>query len=482
MEGKKIGSFPVIILLTTLLVVSVLLYSSLVTAGPYLDSAHGNTSYGVNRSSIDSLGYAKANCAHCHEKHASIGGTEPDPTGGPSKWCLLATNFSGKTTKLYSQSDSVCFYCHIVAGTYQSPAFYNYSYSITFGGNPDTTPNNIFDTFNSTSYHNLYDVYRLITGLYGSKTFPNFPADSNPCSGCHNVHIAKRSSGKPTGSYDPAISAISKPSDHSNLWGDDASERLNPNFTTKYQAPYRYGSSSAYEPDGSTTTNGSNLTDFNTFCTDCHNATNTIYSTTLGRNLKKIDWVTTGGETGGDKHGKNVATDTAAGNIHLKAPYLGVWTTAGLVLACTDCHEPHGSPNVFLLRNEINGGVLSNSITAFDPNICSQYLYSGCKVYSTDGNKVLGWLCRSCHKDDNMMAPATYPTPNTWKEVHHYGTDFPYERTRCYRCHPTSSGEPISCNCCHYHGSSTTDYGTDYPCICDPIPCDLNPPVDRKTF
>ncbi len=449
------------------------------SSGPYLNSAHGNytpsPAYGVLRTSLSTPpnDYGRGNCAHCHEQHASIGGSEPAPTGGPDKYELLANNFSGKTTNLYAQSDSVCFYCHIVTGTYQSPVFYNYSYSITFAGNPDTTPTNIFGTFNSTSYHNLYAVFRFITGLSGSHpNFSNFPSDSNPCSGCHNVHIAKRSCGKPTGSYDPTKSSISRPSDHSNLWGDDASERLNPNFTTSYQAPYWYGSTTAYEPANNTTYDGSNLPDYNTFCTDCHNATNTIYSTTLGRNLKKIDWLTSAGELGGDKHGKNAATDTAAANIHLKNPYLGVWTAAGLVLACTDCHEPHGSPNVFLLRNEVNGGVLSNSITAFSLNLCS---FPG-----TDGNKVLGWLCKRCHKDDNEIAPATYPTPNTWKEVHHYGTGYPYIRTRCYMCHSAARGEPITCNCCHYHGSSTTDYGAAYPCYVDGLVC--NAPYDRHTF
>jgi hypothetical protein len=456
-----------------------MLYPDKVSSGPYLDSAHGS-SYGVLRTSLSTPpnDYGQGNCAHCHEQHASIGGAEPAPTGGPDKYELLANNFSGKTTNPYAQSDSVCFYCHIVTGTYQSPAFYNYSYSITFAGNPDITPNNIFNTFNSTSYHNQYDVFRFITGLSGSHpNFSNFPSDSNPCSGCHNVHIAKRSCGKPTGSYDPTKSAISRPSDHSNLWGDDASERLKPNFTTSYQAPYWYGSAN-YEPNNSTTYDGTNLPDYNTFCTDCHNATNTIYSTRLVRNLKKIDWITSAGESGGDKHGKNVATDTAAAKIHLKNPYLGVWTTAGLVLACTDCHEPHGSANVFLLRNEVNGGVLSNSITAFSLNLCS---FPG-----TDGNKVLGWLCNRCHKNDYDIDPGNYPDPNgnSWKYVHHIGCDFPYDPVSCMNCHWTGNHEPISCNCCHYHGSSTTDYGAAYPCKITPTICDTCTPIviDRRTF
>lgn len=57
------------------------------------------------------------------------------------------------------------------------------------------------------------------------------------------------------------------------------------------------------EPNSSTTQDGSNLTDMVSFCTDCHNTTNTIYSTTLGRNLKYIDW-------NNEKHGLGDATNT----------------------------------------------------------------------------------------------------------------------------------------------------------------------------
>lgn len=58
------------------------LFSRSACAGDYLNSAHGNSSYGVERISTASLGYSKGNCAHCHEQHASIGGEEPEPARG----------------------------------------------------------------------------------------------------------------------------------------------------------------------------------------------------------------------------------------------------------------------------------------------------------------------------------------------------------------------------------------------------------------
>jgi hypothetical protein len=445
------------------------------TSGSYLDSAHGNnqgsdTGYGVKRNATGfPSDYARGNCAHCHEQHASIGGAEPAPTGGPDKYCLLSNNFdTSATANPYAQSDDVCFYCHTTSiATLQSSAFNNYTYSITFGGNPDTTPNNIFDTFNSTSYHNLYDIFRLITGLYGSKSFSSFPADSNPCSGCHNVHIAKKSCGKPSGSYDPTKSAISKPSDHNNLWGDDTSERMNV-YTSLYQAPYWYGSTTDYEPDDSTTIDGSNLVDYVTFCTDCHDNSNTIGSTTLGRNLKTINWDI-------EKHGKGVSDGTncyCTNTTGFLSPYptactatcttltcdpngcdpptcsprpsLGCCSSSAdcsspnIVLACTDCHEPHGAPNVVLIRKEVNGGTLSGQITTLPT--------------TGTGNSELGYLCARCHTEDT-------PGSNNWGSVHHNE----YIAFGCngtgVMCHGIVPGDFLSSTCsyCHYHGSVVTD-------------------------
>ncbi|MBW2739579.1 MAG: cytochrome c3 family protein [Deltaproteobacteria bacterium] len=344
-----------------------------------LDSAHGNSTYGVDRTSTSQ--YATGHCAHCHEQHASIGGEQPDPKEAmpaPSKFCLLADNFSGQFTNPYAQSDNACFYCHCV-GTYQTTAFDNYSYGRTFGGNPDATPASVMDAFNiiAGSYHNLNDVLNFAKSTSGWPS--TFTADSNPCSACHNVHIAQRSCGKPAGSYDPTKSAISKPSDHGNLWGnDDGSERMDA-YTSNYRAPFYVGAiptadPTLHEPDGvsglisSNEVKGLNLPDYVTFCTDCHNATNSITSHALGT-LKIINWAV-------DQHGKTNGIGSADGD--LKAPYTSDGKSTGtqvngtnFVLSCLDCHEPHGSSNEYLLRTTVNGTAVSIPSTGRWYNFCS---------------------------------------------------------------------------------------------------------------
>jgi hypothetical protein len=430
-KGRIIFSAIFFVFSTMLLALCCILYPDSVNSGSYMNSAHGDSSYGVNRSATAVFGYAKGNCAHCHEQHAMIGGSEPDPAGGsPSKFCLLADNFSGKTTKPYSQSDNVCFYCHISTNTLQSPSFSNYSYSITFGGNPDTTPNNIFDAFNSLSYHNLNDTYRFITGLSGSHpNFTNFPSDSNPCSGCHNIHIAQKSCGKPSGSFDTTKSAISKPSDHGNLWGDSAGEKMS-DYTGGYQAPY-YNSAVTYEPDGSGSSDPSKLPNYVTFCTDCHNSTNSIYSTVIqilfSRNVYTINFAN-------EMHGGFVATYCSkSGQSLLAVPYDGLTKCGQYVLSCTDCHEPHGSPNNFLVRKQVNNGTVT--VTQYGDGL------------GPDGrdNKEWVYLCGRCHTNLNVGDLHTHPTGGG---------------LGCMNCH-AGGGTYRNCMDCHFHGNSSID-GTPY--------------------
>jgi hypothetical protein len=410
--------------------VSLALFASLAlpplpaSAGPYANSAHGNNpgpdllsnnGYGVLRTIFIGT-YVRGNCAHCHEQHASIGGVEPAPAGGsPSGYLLLSTGFSGKQTNTvpYGKDDNVCFYCHATTGSVQqSGGITNNNYGATFGG-ATAESTSIMAAFNQASYHNLYDLKRYITGVSGSKSFSNFPAGSNPCSGCHNVHIAKANKRTPG---DPTYTAISKPSAHNSLWGDDTSpnERMTA-YGTAYQ-PLYYTGSTNLEPDGVSNvkaTQAAKTPDYNVFCIDCHNSSNLIYSTTLLRNLKTFNW-------GLEVHGAEAAVNWTA-KLEMNLPYVDA-SLGTYLLSCLDCHEPHGSSNEFLIRNSVNKMAVVLPIA------------------SPDWDR----LCSSCH-----LAAADLKT------FHHQIRDV----YACTACH-LSGGGMVNCINCHYHGSSSGGYKT----------------------
>ncbi|MFH1674238.1 MAG: cytochrome c3 family protein [Pseudomonadota bacterium] len=395
--------------------------------GTYTSSAHGSSSYGVDRTSTGI--YATGHCAHCHEQHASINGAEPAPSGGPSGFCLLADNFSQVSTGPYTESANACFYCHTSIGSLQNGGITNNDYSATFG-DASTSVTGIMQAFNQASYHNLNDILDFATGVWSS-TFTN---DSNPCSGCHNVHIAKRNKANPG---DPTYTAISKPSDHGNLWGDgDPGERMTaPGYGVDYQPPYY--SSPNLEPDGVSSdraTQAGKTPDYNTFCQDCHSYDMSAY----GLSNTPIDW-----ETTGDKHGKRDADV----HIDMDLPYVAGAGSLGYVLSCTDCHEPHGSPNTFLIRREVNGTALGGTITT----------------------NTLDWkyICTQCHMDDADADDAgLYPTGamkweppavGQFQYIHHVGgsPDAPYSLSMCKNCHVGGMDrDPIPCANCHNHGDT----------------------------
>jgi len=408
-----------VLLIVTLssLVLSGVFYIEPVYAGTYLNSAHGNSSYGVKRSASGfPSDYTKGLCGHCHEQHASIDGSEPEPVeGSPSNYGLFYSNY-------VDQTDNICFQCHKDISSYQTGgSLVNRSYSFRAGGWTSDSLNDILEAFSLSSpgtAHDLDDISSLIT----SKSW-NYTSDSNPCNACHNPHAAQ---GDPIGSPNSAKSSgtrgwpVSRPSLHSKdnnawgLWGDGSGEKMS-DYTggLTYQAPYRYSSSSTYEPDGSTTQDGSNLTDFVTFCTDCHNAINTIYSNSLGRNLYMIDWSINGDKHGGRARGAN-------GDVYdkgtLKSPYNDA---SSYILSCLDCHEPHGSNNAYLLRSEVNGVVISNSISASENSngawnefciACHEVTDTGSGSACTDGlhgPPFATSLCTDCHKHDAGLCPRT---------------------------------------------------------------------------
>jgi len=364
--------------LIILMIILVLNTSHIVIAGPYLNSAHGNNSYGVKRDVTELSGYARGNCAHCHEQHASIEGGEPTPSSGDaSAFCLFADNFSGKSTGPYEQSDNFCFYCHCYtdATSLQTPNFTNYDYSHTFGGYSRTgEPESIFAAFNQNSYHNLYDIWDFAKTNFSSW----FKEDSNPCCACHNPHLARRNKENPG---DPNYSAISKPSAHNELW----TQTMNDYAPSKYQAPYRY--SGGCEPDGGScndlTGQAQKTPDYVSFCQDCH-----VYDMgSYGLSHTPINWNT-------DKHGNAIRSrDYRMGQPIVKPPY-DVTAVSNYVLSCLDCHEPHGSYSYkYLIRKEVNGNI--TNVTA-------------------DTHDDWKTLCLRCHYRDHTGKPCS--------ECHYHGS------------------------------------------------------------
>ncbi len=407
------------LILSIIILSLVFIHSDITVAGPYLNSAHGNAAAGVNRSSTASLGYARANCTHCHEQHTSIGGTEPAPaSGAPSLFGLFSDNFSDITTGPYVQTDNFCFYCHVSVGAVQTEGgITNKQYSNTFGGYTTNSTTDILGAFNlSSSYHNLYDVKRF------SKTnFPFFKNSSNPCVACHNPHRAKGNKNHPA---DPTYTAISRPSDHENLWGDDANERMS-NYVS-YRPPYAYGSTTTYEPAGSALHNGSLMPDYNTFCLDCHkNQVPTTQTVSQNPNtpagyLTAINWAGSG-----DMHGERARlfnvdgsdnpiprTDSSKPPGSILGPYNAAPVQGNYVLSCLDCHEAHGTyfKSSYLLRREVNNDVVDGTGPPGSQVIYQQHFCERCHTWNHCGGPNSCFLCHYHGAQDKGCAgPWTGP-------------------------------------------------------------------------
>jgi len=415
-------------LLRSLLLGIICLIASPALGGTYRDSAHGsNPDYGVNRSSIDAkyASFATGNCAHCHEAHASFDGTEPAPALGPAPHTLFADSFNtSRTLNLYLMEDNFCFYCH---NNSSGPQVINQDYSTTFGGGvTGEGPQSIMAAFNEASYHNLNDIYNFLTNNdnnlqdVSQEWLDWFAKRNNPCSACHNSHLAKRNWDSGLTGF-PLLSAISKPGESDNLWGE--TDFMSTYF--EYEAPYAILNNTR-EPASIGEVDGGNTPDYVSFCTSCHTPDNILWSTTLNRELKKINW----GETGliRNKHG-DLSRD---GTNHFQEPYeTAAASKTDFVLSCLDCHESHGSENVMMLRRRINGQDLEGTVASTD---------------------TMSYACKRCHTDDLAAVPPS-GQPDQWEYVHHLVTDAPYVQVACDSCHDTAGGgEPIACGNCHGHG------------------------------
>ena len=355
---------------------------SVFAANDYTNSAHGDSTIGVLRTSNalsnSSRGnnYARGNCAHCHEQHGSIDGSEPTPVDtNPSNFTLFTD------TNPTSQSTNFCFNCHQTSGSYQTSGITNNDYSTTFGGQAAASTTSIDDAFNPTSgsAHDLTDILTELTSNF------SFASTDNPCGGCHNPHFARENNGS---TYDPTKAAISRPGQRNNLppannlWGDDTSERMLAHASGgsgTYRAPFDVGANPAnttttHEPDGlsgsvgaaSPNVTGANTPGYPTLCLDCHSTT--VSGTNPSRTVPAIPWIS--GDSGYStraQHGQASGAGSTAGNRI--APYTtdgssgtGEDTSTNFILSCTDCHEAHGSQQTngeYLLRTTVNGTATS---------------------------------------------------------------------------------------------------------------------------
>lgn len=439
-------------------IVLYVLFTEGTTAGTYTLSAHGNDDFGVKRIGIPSV-YVAGNCTHCHGQHSSIDNEEPIPVNNqPSPFALFAPTFNtAKSDGPYAQDDLFCFYCHTDSGSYQDGSGYmtNKDYAETFAG-ATGGPTSIMAQFNEVgtggSNHNLYDLWLYMKEhpVYGAKNGGWFTEYSDPCTACHNPHLARRNKEHLT---DAGYATISRPTDHFDQWGDDEFEQMS-DYSSIYQAPfYAYSGShptdintATYEPAGVelARADGQLTPNYNDFCLDCHK--DSIYSNNENRQLSTIDWST-------ERHGIPNAVE-----VFSRTPF---GTQGGYVLSCLDCHEAHGSSNKLLIRRSING------VSVGDVGV-----FPGDR-----GNQ-----CRQCHMDDNAWAQGDV---NEWKFSHHgRGRDSPYSGNMVSSCGchnydgSHSAPDPIPCEICHYHGSFVPNPSGQFPSTLTP----KNDPFYRKMF
>ncbi|MBW1744021.1 MAG: hypothetical protein JRJ47_11455 [Deltaproteobacteria bacterium] len=414
---------PTTMVIIVVLFVWVLSASGVATAFDFHnDSAHGNTGYGVNRKDIvpdpdHPDAYNKGECAHCHD--------------------IFNDSTCGENDRMRFCDQYFCVQCHqYPASSYQEDMPYQGCYSYKFGGDTTITcPSSVKSAFifinqttgqpalncgsNKGSAHYLPDIDDFLQNRWG---FDDTPDTINLCEGCHNPHKAQRHDYPVDGQ---GTSPISLPSTHDGNWdvyGANTTERMDSYAGTQvYLAPYYYNKTGLgkYEPDGGSQQYGTNMPNYVTFCTDCHNDSNDIYSTQLGRYLHKFDWDM-------EKHGRAAATD-GNGYTDFWYPYYDN-QSGNYVLSCTDCHDPHGSPNPFLIRPRINDR------TASIPG----------------GNGEWADLCENCH----MHRSHSQDPPD-------YGPHYKImQQGLCTPCHNMHQGVYEPCINCHYHGGSYSGYKT----------------------
>lgn len=368
-----------------------ILYPGRASGGAYLTSAHGNATTGVNRSHLDTnfSTLPKGHCGHCHEQHASIGGSEPSPVDGPDIY-LLFTDWSNN---FYND---LCNMCH--DGTAPAPGADNIlaSYGRTCPAGTSACSHPTTGTHTSTesggqlgSNRHAYciDCHQPHTAMKPAHTAPGNDATTSPVKGTWGV--------------EPTFSAPGVPTAGTELLSTPTYTRVEP-ITKEYQLCLKCHSSYAYgaSPPNQITNPGVPQTDqgkeFNPFNYSHHPVTGTTWKNpTIRANYTTVL--------------------NAPWNANLDAR-----------MYCSDCHGdattgapagPHGSNRKYLLK-AWGHPTNANAPECYD-NLC---LICHVADYDGGGGSVSNWShgsnaahqyegeavgenslgCRACHGGPDM--------------------------------------------------------------------------------
>lgn len=443
-KGRIIFSVIFFVFSILLLALCYLLYPDMASSGPYLDSQHGDTTYGVTRSTIDTKysTFSKGNCAHCHEQHASLDGVEPFPYSG--------VDAGPDPAALFSYEEAFCETCH--------------------DGSPVLRD---IKTQRLKTYHHPISEYSgrhtLSKMEYGQSGAPFRGANRHAeCADCHEPHYI----GDPGTTYhtynatDPANNnLVSNPI--KGVWGVEPNTypRWTANKTFTELKTVAVGSSKEYQ-----------------ICFKCHS----YYA------LQDIDGVTDiTGPSGtlitdqamefspGNRsaHPVQVTLNNQTGSTAPKAlktaQMRSPWTNVGTqTMWCCDCHGndvtspvgPHGSARKYMLKGTRqywpagSGGILF-SLNDLTNSNKGQSPYN---VLNTNWRNEL--FCLNCHP----MGAETTGNINTWyNDAHkdHKDRDYtPFSSTKhnvyCVACHSVIP-HGMKRSRMQVYDNRNTKYGTD---------------------
>lgn len=256
--------------------------------------------------------------------------------------------------------------------------------------------------------------------------FPNDPIKSDPiwarkiqCITCHNpgVVTGKTSEGGypltlPT---EPEVPYTQKTVDGWPTLDNPPWPHDTPPKPLLYARPYKEDPNPDEEGDEIFGPDEIDLPDFNSFCQTCHRQIAGRYGMSNNYSRLKYDPIRfIKGDGGGvvASHGLARGRESSIDNLKLKEPFYSMRhdeegaVTANLYLSCTDCHEPHGSENPYLIRTMVNG-----------------------KKGITVGRDTFFELCDACH----YMA-------NPWPGGYPHGSPGEMKERNCIECHNHSSG------------------------------------------